>query len=132
MAQRFFPTSGYARIAPLGDVQAAGIALVTMESGVMLVAEADGTLVAMASLHVEPFIFNIDVTIAQEIVFWVEPEHRNGMLAARMLRAIEEACKRAGAQVIRMATLPSSPNAAAQLYERLGFALSETYYVKVL
>ena len=132
MAQRFFPNSGYSRIGPMTDTQAAGLALVTMESGVLLVAEVDGALVAMASLHIEPFIFNLDITIAQEIVFWVEPEHRNGMLAARMLRAIDDACARAGAQVIRMATLPSSPEVAGKLYERSGFALSESYYVKVL
>jgi len=132
MAQRFFPTSGYSRIAPMPDTQAAGLALITMDSGVMLVAEVDGVLQAMAALHVEPFIFNPHVTIAQEIVFWIEPEHRGGLLAARMLRAIDEACRKRGAQVVRMATLPSSPEAAEKLFERSGYALSETYFVKVL
>lgn len=132
MARRFFPESGYARIAPMPDAQAAGLALITMDSGIMLVAEVDGTIAAMACLHIEPFLFNPAVTIAQELVFWIEPEFRGGMLAARMLRAIEERCNKRGVRVIRMATLPSSPEAAAQLYERSGFALSETYFVKVL
>lgn len=132
MAQRFYPTSGYGRIACMPDAQAAGLALVTMESGVMLVAEREGALIAMACLHIEPFIFNPAVVIAQEIVFWIEPEHRGGLLAVRILRAIDTACAARGATVVRMATLPASPPAAAQLYERSGYVASESYFVKVL
>lgn len=131
MAQRFYPTSGYERIAPLTETQAAGLVLVTMETGVMLVAESDGDIVAMACLHVEPFLFNPATTIAQEIVFWIEPEHRGGMLAARMLKAIDAACKEQGVDVIRMATLPGSPPQAAHLYERMGYTPSESYFVRV-
>lgn len=133
MAERFYPASNYGRIAPLHKNSAAGLALVTMAAGVMLVAEdASGALQGMACLHIEPFLFNVDTVIAQEIVWWIEPEARGGMLAVRLLKAAVNACAERGATVIRMAALPSSPQAAGQLYERMGFELSESYYVKVL
>lgn len=132
MAERFYPTSGYERIAPLAKVSAAGLAIVTMESGVMLVADEQTQLVGMACLHLEPYLFNTAVTIAQEIAWWIEPEFRGGMLAARLLYAAEAACRERGAHVIRMATLPDSPPQAAALYQRMGYAPSENYFIKGL
>lgn len=130
MAQQFYPESGYQQIAPLVPEQAAGMAIITMRSGVCLVAEHDGDVVAMALLHVEPFIFNVAVTVAHELAFWINPEHRGGMLAVRMLKAIEAECARLGVGWVRMATLPGSPAQAAGLYERMGYAPSENYFMK--
>lgn len=132
MGRRFYPESGYEATAPFCEEQIAGLAIVTMRDGVMLVAEKDGEVVGMACLHVEPFLFNPSVVIAHELVYWIEPEHRGGMMAARMLKAIEEACRAKGATTIRMATLSSSPEAADKLYMRAGFHLSEKYYSKGL
>lgn len=132
MAQRFYPTSGYERIAPLAKESAAGLVIVAAERGVMLVAEVDGDLAGMACLVVEPYLFNVEVVIAQEIVWWIEPEHRGGMLAVRLLKASIDACAALGATVIRMATLPHSPPQASALLERMGFVPSENYFTKVL
>jgi ribosomal protein S18 acetylase RimI-like enzyme len=132
MAERFYPTSGYGAIAPLAKESAAGLALVTMRDGVMLVAESDGKLAGMVCLFVEPYLFNVEVVIAQEVVWWIEPEDRGGMLAARLLKAAEAASRARGATVIRMATLATSPPQATALFDRMGYQLSETYYRKEL
>lgn len=133
MAERFYGLSDYDRIAPLAKESAAGLALVTMEQGVMLVVEReDGSLAGMACLHIEPFLFNVGTTIAQELVWWIEPEARGGTAAARLLKAAEDACRARGATVIRMATLPSSPEAATRMLDRFGFRPSESYFVKEL
>jgi N-acetylglutamate synthase-like GNAT family acetyltransferase len=132
MAERFYPTSGYERIAPMTKESAAGLAILTMESGVMLVAEDAGALVGMACLHIEPYLFNAAVTLAQEIAWWIEPEYRGGMVAARLLYAAEAACRDLGAHAIRMATLPDSPPQAAAMFARMGYTPSENYFLKVL
>lgn len=133
MAERFYPTSGYPDLyGPMARESAAGLAIITMESGVMLVAEHDGELVGMACVHIDHFLFNAAIKVGHELVFWIEPEHRGGMLAVRMLRAVDKAVADRGAQVNRMAILSTSPDQAGALYERLGYARTETNFSKRL
>lgn len=140
MAQRFYPESPYPLI--YGDMpkeQVAGLSIIAMEGlashgivpGVMLVAEHEGELVGMACLHVDPSTFN-PVTVAGEIVWWIEPEHRGGMTAVRLLKASEKAAQERGAHVVRMACLATSPPEAAAIYERMGYAHTETIFTKRL
>lgn len=130
MAERFYPLSGYVAIAPMSKESIAGLAILTMESGVMLLAEHAGEVVGMVCLHVDHFLFNIEVKIAHELVFWVEPEHRGGLLAMRLVKAAEKAAAERGATWNRMATLASSPPQAAALYGRMGYAPSDSYHLK--
>lgn len=139
MAQRFYPESPYPPLyGDMPEAQAAGLALVVMngygniEPGVVLVAEAGGALVGMVCLCADRGTFNPAVKMASELVFWVEPEYRGGMAAVRLLRAAEEAARDMGITVNRMAVLSSSPAQAAQLYERMGYTLTESYYSKRL
>lgn len=133
MAMRFYAVSGYERIAPIAKESAAGIVLVCIDAGVMLVAEReDGSIAGMVCLHIEPYLFNIDTTIAQEIAWWIEPDARGGMLAARLLKAAEAAAREAGASVLRMGVLHDSPPQAAALYERMGYSPSDRAYLKVI
>ena len=132
MAERFYPESGFLAIAPLDPSQVEGLVIITMETGTMLVAEKGGEVIGMACLHVDHFVFNLSAKIATEIAFWIEPEHRGGALAVRMLSAIEVACRAAGAHWVRMAALPSSPPQAAALYARMGYAPDGIYFMKAL
>lgn len=132
MGQAFYAMSGYAQIAEASIPSLAGLAIVTMETGVMLVAEADGEVVGMACLFIEPFTFNLEVSVASELAWWIEPEHRGGMLAMQMMQAIDAACRAKGAGVIRMAALRNSPPQAAALYERLGYQKADSHYMRVL
>lgn len=132
MAERFYPASGYLELyGPMSKDSAAGLAIITIETGVMLVAERDGEHAGMACLHVDRFLFNADVVVAHELAFWIEPEHRGGMLAARMLRAIDEACEARGVTRTRMALLRSSPPQAEKLYLRRGYVPTESYLTRV-
>lgn len=132
MAGRFYETTAYAEQVPMAKESAAGLAILTMESGVMLVVECDKAVVGMACLFVDRFTFNINRTVAHELAYWIEPEHRGGMLAARILKAIEAACLERGVDWIHMAHLPTSPEMTGQLYERFGYTCSGTNYMKVI
>lgn len=139
MAERFYATSGYPDFyGPMAKESAAGLAIITMqgapefgvEPGVMLVAEHEGELVGMACVHIDRFLFNSSVKVGHELAFWIEPEHRGGRLAARLLCEIETAVAARGATVNRMATLATSPPQAAAIYERMGYTRSESFYSK--
>jgi GNAT superfamily N-acetyltransferase len=140
MAERFYPESPYPAI--YGDMpkaQAAGLAIVAMQGladsgiapGVMLVAEQDGVLIGMLCCHIDPATFTPAV-IAAELVWWVEPEHRGGMTAVRLLRAGETAARERGATVFNMAALATSPAEAREILKRLGYAPTHTVYTKRL
>lgn len=132
MAQCFYRTTAYASIAPLALESAAGLAIVTMQQGVMLVAEQGDDVVGMVCLFLEPFTFNTAVMVASEIAWWLEPSARGGGAAAQLLLAADEACRARGAQVIRMALMANSPPQAAALYERFGYVHTDSHYTKVL
>jgi GNAT superfamily N-acetyltransferase len=132
MAEQFYATTAYPAFAPLAKESAAGLAIVMIETGVMLVAEIEGRVVGMVGLFVEPFTFNVAVTVATEIVWWVDPDAQGAGVGRELLAAIEPACKERGADVVRMMCLASSPPQAAALYERMGYAPSEHAFTKRL
>lgn len=140
MAQQFYPLSPYPAI--YGDMpaeQAAGLAIVALQGmvehgispGVMLVAEEGGALVGMLALHLDAATFTPRV-VAGEIVWWVDPAHRGGIGAIRLVRAGEAAAKARGAHVCRMAVLGTSPREASEILQRLGYAPTEWIHSKRL
>jgi GNAT superfamily N-acetyltransferase len=132
MAERFYAQTRYGEIAPMAKESAAGLAIVMMEQGVMLLAEHDGEVVGMVGLFIEPFTFNITKTMATEIVWWVEPEHQRSGIGMELLAAIEPACRAKGADVIRMMCLAGQCEGAEAIYTRMGYVPSEHAYTKVL
>lgn len=67
--------------------------------------------------------------IAQEIAWWVDPEHRGasgGMLDAYEAWAAERGCAYAG-----VASLAAFPRASL-IYERRGYSPAETHFIKAL
>lgn len=132
MAGRFYAQTRYASIAPMAEESAAGLAIVMMEQGVMLIAEAEGAVVGMVGLFIEPFTFNIAKAMATELVWWVEPEHQRSGIGAELLAAIEPACRAKGVNMIRMMCLAGQCAGAEAIYSRMGYTPSEHAYTKVL
>lgn len=132
MAQAFYATTNYAATIPMTDEQAAGIAIVTMESGVMLVADNDGELVGMICIHVAPFLFNPSVMFPSEIAFYVDPKIRGGTTGMRLLRSAEAALIVMGVPISRMAMLPNSPEAVEGMYRLMGYKPDEVHFMKAL
>lgn len=132
MAERFYAQTRYADITPMAKESAAGLAIVLMDQGVMLVAERDGVVVGMAGLFIEPFTFNVSKTVATELVWWVELEHQRSGIGMDLLAAIEPACRAKGADVIRMMCLAGQCEGAEAIYSRMGYVPSEHAYTKVI
>lgn len=88
------------------------------ESGVVFVAEADGSCVGMAG----GFFVDEERDVAMLWGMWVAPSARRGGLAQRLLEAVAGWARACGAQLLRLAVTDCEASAAAAgLYGKLGF-----------
>lgn len=86
--------------------------------------EARGMLCAMA--HRSPLA---PVAVAQELIFWIDPEHR-GRHALRMIEAYVEWAKAQGCERVTLMSLASKP--MGRLYALEGFIPAENVYSRSL
>lgn len=110
------------RIANLADV-------VIADLGVVLLAEHRGEVVGMLALAalVQPLTGTI---VVEELAWWVEPEHRGGRHAYRLLCAAEDWTRQNGHSVLKM--LAPSDTVVGEMYVRRGYVPIETAYLKQL
>lgn len=128
MSARFYETTSYAGFAAFDPQAAEALARNMIADGVMLMAGDVG----MVGLMVVPFMFNPDHRVAYEVVWWVNPEAQGAGAGKALLAAIEPACRAKGCTAIQMVHLANSPPQASALYERMGFAHTESSYTKEL
>jgi GNAT superfamily N-acetyltransferase len=128
MSAKFYATTTYARWAPMCPDTVRDLAAMLIDTGVMLVAEAEGAVVGMVGLCVAPFMFNRAKRGAYEVVWWVEPTAQGAGIGRALLAAVEPACRAAGCDIAQMVHLSTSPPQAAALYEREGYRHTESSY----
>lgn len=133
MSDKFYATTKYSEHAAFHPPTVWVLAERLIDHGIMLVAEVDGKVVGMVGLIVTPFMFNIEVNGAYEIVWWVEPEQQGSRVGYELLKAVEPAAKEfENVVLIQMASLATSPPQVAKLYEKLGYVQSESLFTKVI
>jgi GNAT superfamily N-acetyltransferase len=99
--------------------------------GCLFVADKSGAIVGMAAALKYPHYMNRAQSVAQELFWWVEPEHRGGMTAMRLLMALEQWATDEGCKMLTMICLPiDSP--AENIYRRFGYRALEKSFVKEL
>lgn len=93
-----------------------------------LVLEVGGALrgVLAASTSISPLA---PVRIAQEVVFWVDPDHR-GRSPLRMIAAYEDWARAQGCVAVGLACLDDLR--VSRLFEISGFARAENSFLKML
>lgn len=132
LGRKFYESMYYADFAGY-DMDSAGALLDRcMESGVVLVAEHDFDLVGIVGLCIVPFMFNRDKLMACEVLWYVEPSSQMMGAGKALLAAVEPACAAAGADLIQMIHLASSPPRAGEMYEAFGYVPREHSYMKVV
>lgn len=132
MSAKFYETTSYAAWAEFNAETVENLAGNLTENHVMLLAEHEGQVVGMVGLFVAPFMFNNDKIGAYEVVWWVDPEAQGNGAGKALLAAIEPACAEKGASAIQMVHLASSPPQAAMIYERMGYAHTESSYTRIV
>lgn len=96
------------------------------EHGVILLAERQLEVIGMLAVVILPHAFT-GKPIADEVAWWVEPEHRNGREAYNLLRSAIDWSRQRGVSVLKMVAPAASPEVGA-FYERVGFTLVESAY----
>tara|TARA_R110001632_G_scaffold213640_1_gene340036 strand:- start:222 stop:683 length:462 start_codon:yes stop_codon:yes gene_type:complete len=109
-------------VSSLIDSEAGFVKIVTIDEEVV------GALVAMASpIPINSFIF------AQEIMFWLDPDHRNGKTSSKLIEEYVEWSKAAGCDFVRLSSLDELLGSrVGVLFKRKGFKPIETAYIKEL
>jgi GNAT superfamily N-acetyltransferase len=123
MGARFL-ASTYAGSLTDNPVQMAHLAkhLITLETGLVLVAERSGRVVGMIGMLIFPHVLSGELC-GGELFWWVDPEARG--VGLRLLRRAETWAIDRGA--VRLQMVAPTPDVGA-LYERLGYAFVETAY----
>lgn len=93
-----------------------------------LTLEVNGALrgVLAASLSVSPLA---PVKVAQEVVFWIDPDHR-GRAPFRMIAAYEAWARAEGCAAAGLSAL--NDERVTRLFDRVGFLLIENKFLKIL
>lgn len=72
-----------------------------------------------------------NLTFAQELMFWIEPEHRNGKTGPKLIDQYVVWSKENGCEFVRLSTLDEVLGSKAGiLFRRKGFRPTETAYIK--
>lgn len=90
-----------------------------MTNGFLVVAEKDGEVVGVMMGDVLTPWYTTD-RMGFDYCLYIYPEHRNGMIAIRMIKRFEDWCIGMGATQIRPAVATGNPN-GGRLYEALGY-----------
>lgn len=125
MGVRFIAESEYWRLGTASVDKLTALALHLMEHGAMFVAEQDGAVVGMVGgfFYEHPMV---DATIANEAVWWVEPEAR-GMVGKALRETFEQwAHERQATHVVMVA-----PNdRVGRHYEKVGYSTLERAFLR--
>jgi GNAT superfamily N-acetyltransferase len=90
----------------------------------------DDTPVGMVAAAASEMLLNREF-IAQEIIYWIEPEHRGGKLALELMKAYEFWALKVGCTYTQMSLVETDQALkVARLYERKGYTPIERGFLK--
>lgn len=86
-----------------------------------------------AGAVVFPAFFDSQTLLAQELFWWVSPEHRKAGVATELLEALEAAAKSHGAKALFMLCLDDlDGERVSRMYERRGYRPTERLFLRKL
>jgi GNAT superfamily N-acetyltransferase len=101
-----------------------------LDNGFILLGETDEGVVAMMGCIFTDYPYNTAYRLCSEMMYWVEPEHRGGTLAVRMIKEAEALAIHEGATAMVMAALETSPEMIETFYNKMGYKRSERAFIK--
>lgn len=106
--------------------------LIDHELGCVLVADRQGQVIGVYIGVVSNAFFSMD-RIAQDVLLYVDPEHRGGMTAMRLIKAFEDWAAKQGAVQVRPGISVGGPiEVPARLYIAAGYQTAGYTFVKNL
>lgn len=125
--KKFFDASGYGEVC---EYRPADVMRSLERASILLV---DDRHRAMAAAVLFPFYMDGQTILAQELFWWVSPEHRKSGLAIELLDAMEKTAKALGAKAILMLCIDSlDGERVASIYKRRGYKPAERTFMRKL
>ena len=104
--------------------------LVESENGFVKIVENEEEIVGALIAVVSELPIN-DIWFSQELMFWIDPEHRKGRTAIKLIDDYVEWSEKRGCSFTRLSGLDSIlDKKAGTLFKRKGFKSVETAYIK--
>ena len=98
----------------------------------LLLAERDGKVTGMLAAQVGPHLF-VDALAAQCLVFYVKPEHRSGMTAAKLIKGYWRWTEQLGCDTVAIhVTTGTRMETTGRMLRKMGFAQVGGNYERVL
>ncbi len=130
LAKKFYPQTSYANRIDFDDETVFDLTTKLIQNGIVFVVELENKLVGVMAVSVHPFMFNKNHLVSGEIIWWVEPEARKTGWGNKLLTAVDAECKNWGLETGQLFLMADSPPIARQLYESLGYKLTELSFTK--
>ena len=105
--------------------------LVDLDCVEILVAEYDGNIVGGIGMIYAPCMWNLNVSTADELFWWVS-EDAPFSTALRLLRRVRSDAVDKGCKFVVFKSLTSSPETLDKVYRRMGLRPVETSYMGVI
>ncbi|WP_315809457.1 GNAT family N-acetyltransferase [Pseudomonas sp. C9-3] len=103
------------------------------EQGLLAVLEEEAGVVGFVAGCKGALLGNAAVLTGTELAWWIEPEYRQGRKGIELMQYIERLAREQGIRYWTMVSMESSsPETANRIYQRLGYAKTETSFTKVL
>lgn len=107
--------------------------LVRGDTGGVVLATMDGKPVGMLGFIVAPYPLNKHVLIGTELMWWIEEEHRGGIIGDEIRKTAEQIAKQVfKAKWFAMSKLKNSPDSLPVYYKRRGYQKQDETYFKEL
>ena len=104
--------------------------LISINNGIIVVAEKDGVIVGMLGGMVTEHFFSRDL-YACDFVVYIEPEYRGGSTVIRMIKLFEQRAIELGAKEVSLGiSTELQSERTASLYEKLGYIRSGISTIK--
>lgn len=125
VGHKFLPLTGFG-VNPAKDVKDIVTKLLQNENTILVGEEHKGFILGV----VYPYIFNPEVKIANELIFWIEDSYKLTKLPISLVKEFESKAKAKGATKLMMLGMEEmNPQGASRLYTLLGMKpLQFTYH----
>lgn len=132
LSENFYEVAGCKEIIPFCADSSEEYIIISIDMGLLSVAEDHGLVVGFVLGIAVPFLMNKDYLVGTEIAWWMEPEYRKGSAGIKLLSHIEKSAKEAGCVMWSMMSLEESePEKMERIYLSRGYKKTENTFTRV-
>jgi GNAT superfamily N-acetyltransferase len=124
-------TSYHAQGVAYSSLSITAMTIKLIETGIVLVAYDGERVIGLMLMVVGPMPFNPSTLCATELVYYVDPDYREGGTGLTLIKQAEKIAASKGVKYVSMIHLDSVvPEKAESIYNTMGYARTETLFTK--